>query len=509
MGQTSEVKTGDRKPGSVPIDLLVIGGGINGAGIARDAAGRGLTVTLVEQADLASATSSWSSKLIHGGLRYLEQYEFRLVREALQEREVLLRMAPHIIRPLMFVLPYDASMRPMWMIRAGLWIYDHLGGRITLPRSKAVDFPHMEFSAGLKPGIRSGFVYSDCRVDDSRLTVLNAVSAREKGATILTRTRFEGARRVDGVWEATIRAAGAEPRVIRAKGLVNAAGPWVVDVLERIEGDRITDRVRLVKGSHIIVPKVHSQGHALILQNPDKRVVFVIPYEASFSLIGTTDVAVASVAEAAAITPEETQYLIDAANRFLAKPISASDIVHSYAGVRPLYDDGTANPSEVTRDYVLKVDADRNAAPLLSVFGGKITTYRRLAEEALGLLRAYFPGTRGDWSGSEELPGGDVGHFNAYRDAMRARYPDLGRELVEGVVRRHGSRTPRVLRDARWPEGLGRNFGAGLTEREVEYFVTEEWAETAEDILWRRTKCGLHMTPAQREAVAAFMKGAR
>jgi glycerol-3-phosphate dehydrogenase len=510
MGQTSGVKTGDENRVQTPmIDLLVIGGGINGAGIARDAAGRGLTVTLVEQGDLASATSSWSSKLIHGGLRYLEQYEFRLVREALQEREVLLRMAPHIIRPLMFVLPYDASMRPMWMIRAGLWIYDHLGGRITLPRSKAVNFPHMEFSAALKPGIRSGFVYSDCRVDDSRLTVLNAVSAREKGATILTRTRFEGARRVDGEWEATIRPAGAEPRVIRAKGLVNAAGPWVIDVLERIEGDRITDRVRLVKGSHIIVPKVHSQGHALILQNPDKRVVFVIPYEASFSLIGTTDVAVGSVAEAAAITPEETQYLIDAANRFLAKPISAADIVHSYAGVRPLYDDGTANPSQVTRDYVLKVDADRKTAPLLTVFGGKITTYRRLAEEALGLLRPYFPGARGGWSGSEELPGGDVGHFNAYRDAMRARYPDLGRELVEGVVRRHGSRTPRVLRDARWPEGLGRNFGSGLTEREVEYFVAEEWAETAEDVLWRRTKCGLHMTPAQREAVAAFMKGER
>jgi glycerol-3-phosphate dehydrogenase len=490
-------------------DLLVIGGGINGAGIARDAAGRGLSVTLVEQGDLASATSSWSSKLIHGGLRYLEQYEFRLVREALQEREVLLRLAPHIIRPLMFVLPHDASMRPAWMIRAGLWIYDHLGGPITLPRSKALAFPHMEFSAGLHPRIRSGFVYSDCRVDDSRLTVLNAVSAREKGATVLTRTRFEGARRVAGVWEATIRPAGGEPRLIRAKGLVNAAGPWVVDVLDRIEGDRITDRVRLVKGSHIIVPKVHSQGHALILQNTDKRVVFVIPYQADFSLIGTTDVAVASVAEAARITPEETQYLIDAANRFLARPISAANIVHSYAGVRPLYDDGTANPSEVTRDYVLKVDVDRDTAPLLTVFGGKITTYRRLAEEALGLLRRFFPKATGDWSGGEELPGGDVGHFNAYRDAMHARYPDLGRELVEGVVRRHGSRTPKILRDARWPEGLGRNFGAGLTEREVEYLVTEEWAETAEDVLWRRTKCGLHMTPAQREAVAAFLRGER
>jgi glycerol-3-phosphate dehydrogenase len=492
--------------GPVPVDLLVIGGGINGAGIARDAAGRGLSVTLVEQGDLASATSSWSSKLIHGGLRYLEQYEFRLVREALQEREVLLRLAPHIIRPLMFVLPYDASMRPAWMIRAGLWIYDHLGGSITLPRSKPVSFPHLEFGAGLKPGIRSGFVYSDCRVDDSRLTVLNAVSAREKGATILTRTRFEAARRVDGVWEATLRSARGEARTVHARGLVNAAGPWVIDALDRIEGDRITDRVRLVKGSHIIVPKVHSQGHALILQNPDKRVVFVIPYEADFSLIGTTDISVDSIAEAARITPEETQYLLDAANRFLGKPLSAADIVHSYAGVRPLYDDGSDNPSEVTRDYVLKVDADKRAAPLLTVFGGKITTYRRLAEEAMELLNPFFAKLGRDWTGEEELPGGDVGHFNAFRDAMHARYPELGRELVEGVVRRHGSRAPRILGDARYAEALGQNFGAGLTQREVEYCVAEEWAATAEDILWRRTKCGLHMTPRQREAVERFMK---
>lgn len=487
------------------IDLLIIGGGINGAGIARDAAGRGLSVTLVEQGDLASATSSWSSKLIHGGLRYLEQYEFRLVREALQEREVLLRLAPHIIRPLMFVLPHDASMRPAWMIRAGLWIYDHLGGPITLPGSKSLTFPHMEFSAGLRPDIRSGFVYSDCRVDDSRLTVLNAVSAREKGATILTRTRFEGAKRVDGVWEATLAPVGGERRTLRAKGIVNAAGPWVVDVLDRIEGDRITDKVRLVKGSHIIVPKVHSQGHALILQNVDKRVVFVIPFESDFSLIGTTDVAVGNVAEAAKITPEETQYLIDAANRFLAKPISAASIVHTYAGVRPLYDDGTANPSEVTRDYVLKVDEDKGKAPLLTVFGGKITTYRRLAEEALDHLKPFFTEARGDWTATEELPGGDVGHFNAYRDSMHARYPNLGRELIEGVVRRHGSRAPKILKDARFPEGLGQGFGAGLTQREIEYMVAEEWAQSAEDILWRRTKCGLHMSEAQREAVAEFM----
>ncbi len=493
-----------RDPGTV--DLLVVGGGINGVGIARDAAGRGLSVTLVEQGDLASATSSWSSKLIHGGLRYLEQYEFGLVREALQEREVLLKLAPHIIRPLIFVLPYDASMRPAWMIRAGLWLYDHLGGPITLPGSKAVSFPHMEFSAGLRPEIRKGFVYSDCRVDDSRLTVLNAMSARDKGATILTRTRFDGAKRADGVWHARLAPRGAAPVELRAKAIVNAAGPWVVDVLGKIEGERIRERVRLVKGSHIIVPKVHSQGHAFILQNPDKRVVFVIPYERDFSLIGTTDVAVANVEEAARITPEETDYLVAAANRFLAKPIRAADVVHSYAGVRPLYDDGSDNPSEVTRDYVLKVDHEAKRAPLLTVFGGKITTYRRLAEEALEGLEPFFAKLKGPWTATEALPGGDVGHFNAYRDAMHARYPELGRDLVEGVVRRHGTRTPEVLGDARHPEGLGQGFGAGLTQREVEYLVTEEWAETAEDILWRRTKCGLHMTPQQREALADFLR---
>jgi glycerol-3-phosphate dehydrogenase len=491
------------------VDLLVIGGGINGAGIARDAAGRRLSVTLVEQGDLASATSQWSSKLIHGGLRYLEQYEFRLVREALQEREVLLKLAPHIIRPLMFVLPHDPSMRPNWMIKAGLWLYDHLGGPITLPGSKGLDFPHMEYSAGLKGEIRKGYLYSDCRVDDARLTVINAMSARDKGAVVLTRTRFESARRVDGMWEAVIAPAGGEKRTLRARGIVNAAGPWVAKVLDDIQDDRINAKVRLVKGSHIVVPKVHSQGHAFILQNPDKRVVFVIPFETNYSLIGTTDVQVSSIAEAQKISDAEIDYLIAAANRFLAKPISREQIVWSYAGVRPLYDDGSANPSQVTRDYVLKLDEDGGKAPLVTLFGGKITTYRPLAEEAMAKLKAFFPTMRGDWTATEELPGGDVGHFNAFRDAMFARYPALGRDLVDSIVRRHGSLTPKILRDAKYAEGLGRNFGGGLTQHEVEYLVAEEWAQTAEDILWRRTKCGLHMTEPQREAVAQFMKGGR
>jgi glycerol-3-phosphate dehydrogenase len=489
---------------SETIDLLVIGGGINGAGIARDAAGRGLTVTLVEQSDLASATSSWSSKLIHGGLRYLEQYEFRLVREALQEREVLLRLAPHIIRPLLFVLPHDASMRPAWMIRAGLWLYDHLGGRITLPGSKAVSFPHMEFSAGLRGDLRSGFVYSDCRVDDSRLTLVNAMAAREKGATVLTRTRFERARRIDGEWEAEISAASGK-RILRTRALVNAAGPWVMDVLGRVEGDKVKGRVRLVKGSHIIVPKVHSQRHAYILQNTDKRVVFLIPYEGRFTLIGTTDVPVPDVAAAARISEEETDYLLAAANRFLAKPLTHADVVSSYAGVRPLYDDGSENPSEVTRDYVLKLDHDAHRSPLVTIFGGKITTYRRLAEEAMERLAAFFPGLKGPWTGDEVLPGGNVAHFNAFRDEMQQQYSKLGRELIEGVVRRHGNRATKVLGEAAKLDDLGRYFGAGLTEREVEYLRAQEWAVSAEDILWRRTKCGLHMTDAERAGVAKYL----
>ena len=487
------------------LDLLVVGGGINGAGIARDAAGRGLSVTLVEQADLASATSSWSSKLVHGGLRYLEQYEFRLVREALKEREVLLRLAPHIIRPLLFVLPHDASMRPAWMIRAGLWLYDHLGGRITLPGSKAVKFPHMEFSAGLKGDFRSGFVYSDCRVDDSRLTVVNAMAAREKGATVLTRTRFLRARRVDGEWEAEVADATGAKLILHAHALVNAAGPWVMDVLDRVEGDKVKGRVRLVKGSHIIVPKVHSQRHAYLLQNPDKRVMFVTPYENRFTLIGTTDVPVPNVEAAAHISEEETDYLLAAANRFLAKPLTRADVVSSYAGVRPLYDDGSDNPSEVTRDYVLKVDYEDQKAPLLTIFGGKITTYRRLAEEAMKLLEPSFPGLKGRWTADESLPGGNVSHFNAFRDEMQAQYSGLGRELIEGIVRRHGNRATKVLGEAKKLDDLGRYFGAGLTERETEYLRAEEWAQSAEDILWRRTKCGLHMNEGERKAVEQYM----
>ena len=495
-------------PGAAPDspDLLVIGGGINGAGIARDAAGRGLAVVLVEMGDLCSATSGYSSKLVHGGLRYLEHYEFRLVRESLAEREVLLRIAPHIVRPLLFVLPHDRSMRPVWMIRTGLWLYDHLSRRVSLPGSKAVAFPHLEYSAGLKPEIRSGFVYSDCRVDDARLGILTAVSAREKGATVLTRTKFVSAKRAGERWEAELEdtVTGAR-RTLRPRALANVGGPWAGQVLDHVEGDRITARVRLVKGSHIVVPKVHSQGHAYILQNPDQRVIFVIPYENRFSLIGTTDVPIDRVEDGERITPGETAYLLEAANRFLAKPLAERDIVSSFAGIRPLYDDGTSDPSAITRDYVLKLDHDRGRAPLVSLFGGKITTYRCLAESTMKELAPFFPGMKGPWTAGECLPGGDVAHFNAFRDEMRARYPGLAREMVEGVVRRHGSRTPKILGEAQSLADLGQHFGAGLTAREVEHFVAEEWARTAEDVLWRRSKFGLHLDAAARARLEAFL----
>jgi glycerol-3-phosphate dehydrogenase len=490
-------------------DLLVIGGGINGAGIARDAAGRGLRVMLVEQDDLASATSQSSSKLIHGGLRYLEQGEFRLVREALQEREVLLKLAPHLVRPCNFVVPHDRTMRPLWMIRIGLWLYDHLGSRETLPGSKGLAFPHAEFSAGLKPDYRKGFVYSDCRVDDARLVVANAMAAHEKGAQILTRTRCTGARREEGCWTVELDdLATGMKRTVRTLGVVNAAGPWVCDMLNRVTGHRVEGAVRLVKGSHIVVPKVHSQGHAYLFQNDDKRVVFVIPFEKNYSLIGTTDVQVARVEDAGRATVEEIDYLLRAANRFLARSIGRSDVVWSYSGVRPLYDDGSADPSKVSRDYVTKVDAEDGAAPLLTIFGGKITTYRTLAESVLAELEPFYPWMGSAWTAREPLPGGDLAHFNAFRDEMHRRYAGLPRDVVEGAVRRHGSRTPLVLGDALAIEDLGRHFGAGLTEREVDYLVAHEWARTADDILWRRTKCGLHMREPDRNSVEQHLRRA-
>ena len=491
-----------------PFDLLVIGGGINGAGIARDAAGRGLSVVLVEKDDLAAHTSSASTKLIHGGLRYLEHYEFRLVAEALAEREVLLRIAPHIIEPLLFVLPHEPHLRPSWMIRAGLFLYDRLGGRMTLPKSFSVRLAGTRYGTGLKPRFRKGFVYADARVDDARLVVCNALDARARGSDIRVRTKLVAARRDNGLWHATLVDDAGARSDVTARALVNAAGPWVRDVLGELSEVPIAAGVRHVKGSHIVVPRIHDAPHAYILQNADNRIVFVIPYQDAFSLIGTTDVPVEHYAHPV-ISDEETYYLLTLANTYVERPLAASDIVWSYSGVRPLYDDGTSDPSAITRDYVLQLDAGRDAAnaPVLSIFGGKITTYRKLAEAALAELRPFFPAMGPSWTHAAPLPGGDLpgGDRDAWLAELRQRYPALPADLLRALARRHGTRALAVLADTRSPADLGEDFGAELTEREIRYLQRDEWAVTADDVLWRRTKCGLAMTGAARARVAEFL----
>ena len=489
-------------------DLAIVGGGINGVGIARDAAGRGLRILLVEQDDLGAHTSSASTKLIHGGLRYLEYYEFRLVAEALAEREVLLRAAPHIIAPLQFVLPHEPHLRPAWMIRMGLFFYDHIGGRKALPSSFGVRLGASKWGAGLKDKFDRGFVYSDARVDDARLVVLNAIAARELGGDIRTRTRLVSARRDQGFWRVTLAGAAGATIEVRARGLVNAAGPWVKEVLDEVSAAPVNASVRHVKGSHIVVPRVHPESHAYILQNSDNRIVFIIPYEGAFSLIGTTDIAVDEF-KAPAISRDEIDYLCGIADAYLARPIGADDVVWSYSGVRPLYDDGSADPSAVTRDYVLKVDAGAEPqAPLLSIFGGKITTYRRLAESALSELEPFFPRMKGPWTRGKPLPGGDMprGRLGAYERDLGSRYPTMPAELRGALLRRHGTRTPRILGQAKTAQDLGTHFGHTLYAAEIDYLVAHEWARTAEDVLWRRTKCGLHLTAAQRNAVGAYLR---
>ncbi|MEO8754442.1 MAG: glycerol-3-phosphate dehydrogenase [Casimicrobiaceae bacterium] len=496
-----------------PYDLLVIGGGINGTGIARDAAGRGLSVLLAERDDLASATSSWSTKLIHGGLRYLEYYEFRLVAEALREREVLLANAPHIIAPLAFVLPHEPHLRPAWMIRIGLFLYDHMGGKMTLPKSFGVKLAESRWAAGLKPRFRKGFVYADARVDDARLVVINALDAKGRGADIRVHTRVASARRDGGAWRVTLVAADGTSSEVTARALVNAAGPWVKQVLDSVRAERAGEgNVRHIKGSHIVVPRIHPEEHAYILQNADHRIVFVIPYHESYSLIGTTDIAVDAY-EHPQISDDETQYLLDLANAYLQRPLAKADIVWTYSGVRPLYDDGSADPSAVTRDYVLKVDALAGApgperAPVLSIFGGKITTYRKLAEHALAELQPYFPDMKPAWTRTAALPGGDLPgrDRNAWFAELCRRYPQIPAPLLRALADRHGTRAVRILGDAKAPADLGEDFGAQLTAREIDYLLAEEWATTADDVLWRRTKCGLPMTQPQRDAVAAYIK---
>jgi D-erythritol 1-phosphate dehydrogenase len=497
-------------PASPIYDLLIIGGGINGAGIARDAAGRGMSVLLAEQDDLAAHTSSWSTKLIHGGLRYLEYYDFRLVRESLQEREVLLDNAPHIIEPLAFVLPHEAHLRPAWMIRLGLFLYDHLGGRMTLPKSFGVKLAGSRWGAGLQSRFTRGFVYADARVDDARLVVLNVLDAQAKGAAIRVRTRVTRARREGGRWRATLEARDGASTEVEARAIVNAGGPWVKQVLDRVSVVPTRENVRHVKGSHIVVPRVHPEEHAYILQNIDKRIAFIIPYQEHYSLIGTTDVPVDEY-EHPAITDDEIDYLLELVNSYLAKPLTRADVVWSFSGVRPLHDDGSSDPAAVTRDYVFKVGAlegepGPDRAPVLSIFGGKITTYRRLAEAALAVLAPYFPGMRPGWTHDVPLPGGDLPKRdrNALFAELCRRYPNLPADLLRGLARRHGTRALRILGEAKAMADLGQDFGAGLTAREIDYLMAEEWARNAEDVLWRRTKCGLPMTAVERDAVAAY-----
>jgi glycerol-3-phosphate dehydrogenase len=478
-------------------DLLVIGGGINGAGIARDAAGRGLKVVLAERSDLGAATSSASSKLIHGGLRYLEHLEFRLVAEALAEREVLLRVASPLVWPLRFVVPHVPGLRPRWMIRLGLFLYDHLARRSLLPGSRPVGLDASGYGAGLRPGLRHGFVYSDCAVDDSRLVVANALDASARGARVLPRTEVVSADGSGAAW----RVALSDGEQLSVRAIVNAAGPWVKSVLNERLGQRAEAEVRLVQGSHIVVPSCYPGEHAFILQNDDGRVVFMIPYEERFTLIGTTDVPVQGDPAAVRVRAEEVVYLCRAVNRYLARPIAAADVLWRYAGVRPLADDGSVEPSAVTRDYTLRVDASAGAAPVLSVLGGKITTYRRLAEQALDKLRRFFPGMRGPWTAKTPLPGSAFGRADEACGELLARYRGLSPALVQGVFRRHGMLAREVLGD-----GLtGEDFGAGLTERELRYFIEHEWAQSAEDVLWRRSKAGLHLNARQRERVREYM----
>jgi glycerol-3-phosphate dehydrogenase len=491
-------------------DLLVVGGGINGAGIARDAAGRGLKVLLVEKDDLAQGTSSRSGKLIHGGLRYLEYYEFRLVREALIEREVLLNAAPHIIWPMRFVLPHSPEQRPRWLIRLGLFLYDHLGGRERLPGTRTLDLRRDAAGAAVRKEFSTAFEYSDCWVDDARLVVLNAVDAARRGATVVTRMALTGARRESRHWIASLRSADGSSREVRARALVNAAGPWVEDVIGKVRAQS-RRRVRLVKGSHLILPKFWDGPQAYLIQNDDKRVIFVNPYEGQLALVGTTDIPFEGQAETVAVDEQEIDYLLRVLNRYFKRQLTRDDIVSTFSGVRPLYDDAADNESAVTRDYIFEVDGEADwQAPLLSVFGGKITTFRKLAEHALERLRPFFPSMKERWTAGATLPGGDLpdADFDLLRAELAHRYPALPDALRVHYGRLYGSDAAPILGRAVSPSDLGRHFGGLLYEREIDHLMRNEWAQSAEDILWRRTKHGLHLTAAEREAVTRWIMAA-
>jgi glycerol-3-phosphate dehydrogenase len=487
-------------------DLAIIGGGINGTGIARDAAGRGLRVLLVEQNDLASGTSSASSKLIHGGLRYLEHRAFRLVREALHEREVLLKMAPHAIRPMRFMLPPLPGMRSSLWLRFGLFIYDRLGGRKILPATKTVDLTHHPVGVPLKRIFRYGFEYSDCAVDDARLVVLNAVDAAERGAVIRTRTRCTRTER-RAEWELILNNRGRRDTAT-ARVLVNAAGPWIGEVADTVLRQPLSAPARLIKGSHMVVPRLFDHGEGYILQAHDGRVVFVLPFADDFTLIGTTDQPFVGDLNSPAPNPDELAYLCDVVNQYFRQRISPDEAVWTFAGVRSLYDDHADKPEDITRDYVLTLDEKFREAPLLTVYGGKITTYRRLAEAAMEKIGHFFE-ARPPWTAHSTLPGGDfaVGGFTALQAQLRERWPFLSQAHARRLARAYGTRAERILGEAKTLEDLGPCFVGDLTGAEVQFLTRNEWALSADDILWRRSKLGLLAKPDQRDAIERFLAG--
>jgi glycerol-3-phosphate dehydrogenase len=510
-------------------DLFIIGGGINGCGIARDAAGRGLSVSLAEMNDLASATSSASTKLFHGGLRYLEYFEFRLVREALIEREVLLKAMPHISWPMRFVLPFHKDMRfdsetptsrlltlvmpwmkgrrPAWLIRLGLFLYDTLGKRGILPGTRKLDLTQDEAGAPLQDKFRTAFEYSDCWVEDARLVVLNARDAQARGAEIMTRTEVLVAERAEDHWLIHLKdRATGEVFMRRARMLVNAGGPWVADVLRQKLGQNSREGVRLVRGSHIVVPRLYDHDRCYFFQGTDGRIIFAIPYEEDFTLIGTTDADHPDPQTAPTCTPEEQDYLVKFASQYFEKPIQREDIVWTYSGVRPLYDDGASSATAATREYVLTLE--KGAAPLLNIFGGKITTYRKLAEAALAKIAEALPGVGQDWTAGVALPGGDfpVADVTKLQDRLAADYPFLSPYAVRRLIRAYGTEAWDVLGNAGSPADLGQDFGATITARELDWTISHEWVRSGDDFLWRRTKLGLRLNEAQREAVDTYIR---